>query len=755
MASLLFKYLKDKATDDKTKDNFIYLDSKYRQYSYKDLYNLACQKIEVFKTYQVLGDKRYLLSLNDIQSISTLIALLELGYIPIILDGNKCKVDNEKTFLEFPELKMVGDALVVSDHLNTHFDVKSLESYIQSLYFYRNINPNTGYIGIQTSGSGYEPKTVFVNEKTLINRVFESKYVNEERILYNVAPLSSISGLFTNVFVPIISDNSKALLGDEFDVIDAIHSTDVYLPRNYSDIFKNTNQINNLNIKRIFTFGGQSSLAMYDFIRSKLSLPKNVFVNVYGTTECGGLVSEIEEKDMKELHVYLCRLSEDTLLYSYDDINMYLKTGKAVRKLTKKEFEEDYHIKLHTNYLPCGFTSPKISIKNGNCVGDCIVNGYETGDIVANVDDKYYIIGRKQLLEENGYLANFDNEISALINKTCATVSDRKNDLHLIIRCSIDDNENPFIDNTRYFRNLVKESKTMIEKIEERYPMIRHIEFLTSDYFVLSSGIKKPNRLNLLFFLNESAELRAKIDNFDEFIREYARKAFIDNLGYVPDHYFDDEYNIRINKNDISLEKMVDILNVFNVIFFYEENGFYKLINDDRAYLADFYRRRYNEIDLNYYKTYAQYGLLQEKLAADNKLYKLNLETEYPKIYEDFVETYVYSKVGIDNKGDTIILPYYAIEPDKNFSHLNDTEEKRNAEKRILDIIDKNYAYTTFEDHAMFVPYKRLINNPRYNFLGDYINLNEHELNYAHDIIKKAYAFTKNNNGHLNKILTL
>ena len=55
----------------------------------------------------------------------------------------------------------------------------------------------------------------------------------------------------------------------------------------------------------------------------------------------------------------------------------------------------------------------------------------------------------------------------------------------------------------------------------------------------------------------------------------------------------------------------------------------------------------------------------------------------------------------------------------------------------------------------MFVPYKRLINNPRYNFLGDYINLNEHELNYAHDIIKKAYAFTKNNNGHLNKILTL
>ena len=85
----------------------------------------------------------------------------------------------------------------------------------------------------------------------------------------------------------------------------------------------------------------------------------------------------------------------------------------------------------------------------------------------------------------------------------------------------------------------------------------------------------------------------------------------------------------------------------------------------------------------------------------------------------------------------------------------NDTEEKRNAEKRILDIIDKNYAYTTFEDHAMFVPYKRLINNPRYNFIGDYINLNEHELNYAHDIIKKAYAFTKNNNGHLNKILTL
>ena len=756
MASLLFKCLKDKATNDETKDKIIYIDKDFKEYSYKDLYDLVCPKIDEFNKHKMFGNKRYLLTLNDIYSISSLIALLETDYSPIIIDGNQYLIVNEQPLKDKIILNNIQDSFILTDHQISKFDNKVLyDSLWNKSYIFKKANPSNRCIGVHTSGSGYEPKTIFIDENVLINKVFESKYVNEDRIIYNVAPLSSISGVFTNVFVPIISDNTKCILNKDFDVNNAIQATHVYLPRNYSDIFSYENRIeNDINIKRIFTFGEQNSKAMFNYIRSKLLLPDNVFVNVYGTTECGGLVSEIEEKDLTELHVYFCGLQNDSLIYSFDDISFYYKRGNYVRKLAKEEISE-YPISSFTSYLPCGFTNSKITIDGRKCVGDCVVDGYETGDIVANVDDKYYIIGRKRNLIQNRNLANYDNELTALINRTCATITDKNNELHLIIRWSIDDNENPLKDHTRYFRDLVKESKSIIEKVREHYPMINYIEFLSSIFFTLSNGLKKVNRQNLFFFHEFAVELRTKIDHFDELFKEYINRAFINNLGYVPNYYIDDEYNIRINKNDISLEQIVDLFNDLNIVFFYEENGYYKIIYNDKIFFDSAYRHNYKQIELDYYKRYAKSNLLQEKLAADKKIATFNIETEYPKIYDDFVENYVFSKVGIDNNGNTIIIPYYSIEPDKHFSELRNSEEKRNAEKRILDILNKYYAHINFVDHEMYVPFKKCVENTRDSFIGDFINLNEHEINYAHDVIKRAYLYKEKHNDYLDRIMTL
>ena len=55
----------------------------------------------------------------------------------------------------------------------------------------------------------------------------------------------------------------------------------------------------------------------------------------------------------------------------------------------------------------------------------------------------------------------------------------------------------------------------------------------------------------------------------------------------------------------------------------------------------------------------------------------------------------------------------------------------------------------------MYVPFKKCVENTRDSFIGDFINLNEHEINYAHDVIKRAYLYKEKHNDYLDRIMTL
>ena len=110
-------------------------------------------------------------------------------------------------------------------------------------------------------------------------------------------------------------------------------------PRNYQEAIKHNGRFEGQNnIKRIFFFGEQNSKDMFRDIRKKILLGDNVFINVYGSTECGGLVSEIEEKDIDTLYVYHYDYDNDTIVYSYGDgIKYKLSGGKSTRLLPEEE----------------------------------------------------------------------------------------------------------------------------------------------------------------------------------------------------------------------------------------------------------------------------------------------------------------------------------------------------------------------------------------------------------------------------------
>ena len=334
MGSLLFECLKDKATNDATKNNCIYIDSDKKKYTYSEIYDLTLRRINLYRDNKKYKNPQYLLALNNIRSICSLIALLELGFSPIIINGYQAKSIHEKDGKStITQILFDFQNNIINDHPTVRFDNNKLREAITQSENSTIVNePGNGKIGIFSSGS-MNPKIVYVDEELLMDKVFESKYVNEERIIYNTAPLSSVSSVFTNVFCPIVSYHTKSLLGDNFNVDDACLATDIYLPRNFLDIFQNSEKKEDNNIKRIFTFGEQNSKAFFNFVRKKINLPKNVFVNVYGTTECGGLVSEIEEKDLKELHVYYYNVDTDTVVYSYDDFHVYKRCGNTIKSL--------------------------------------------------------------------------------------------------------------------------------------------------------------------------------------------------------------------------------------------------------------------------------------------------------------------------------------------------------------------------------------------------------------------------------------
>ena len=623
--------------------------------------------------------------------------------------------------------------------------------------------PGNGMIGIFSSGTLSSPKVIYLDEKTLIDKVFESNYVNDERIIYNTAPLSTVSGLFTNVFAPFVSNNTKALLNNRFSPILAAISTDVYLPRNYADTFINTNPIDNKKIKRIFTYGEQNSFAIFDFIREKISdLPQNVFVNVYGTTECGGLVSEIEEKDMKELHIYYLDILKDMVIYSYDDQTIYKKIGNDVTIIDEKDKQEltKYY---KTKYLPCGFISNKIKIKDNNCIGECLVNDFNTGDIITIIDDKFYVIGRKNDLDKNHYLANYDSELSSQSGRICATFIDDDNNLCVAIRCSLDKEDNVFRDHTTYFRRLLTEAPKIRKFIQERYPNIKKMIFLPNFAFKLSAGIKKSNRKELNKYLKYGEMINERIDHFDEILIENVSRRFKGLLGYVPDFKITENHDILVNKKQIKLEQIVELLNDLYIVMVDEEGDYYKLFYDDSYFFSEISLKNlyipdddglYDEARLTFYRECARFNIFIEKLAIDNNIRSLNIDDPHLSLYKYLINTDTFFFEGTNKEGKIILIPYYCHEVHNGIQEngKNDIyhEQKRIENRQKAMKMIKDYKDYEFHEFKLSIPLPTSLLTNRYDILFDVINVNDDNngdtslKNHVHRIIKNTYLLYSN-----------
>ena len=654
MNSILYKHLYNKAHNEETKNRQIY----HCQISNNAdiLLNMVNSFILFFK-HNPIRNKVYLLVRNEIHSIAILIALLELNYSPILIDYNTYdKKSKRKT----------TDSIYFKNGVIGFFDKEELDEEklnidIKKMKDRKVVNePKQRTIGLLTSGSVSEPKLVYLTEEAIANNVKSSKFINYERRIYNPINISSISGLFTNVFFPIIGSNTRSTLSSDYHMHIMINYTDIYLNRDIQKIFEGTTRIEVGAIKRFFVFGESVTKDTLDFLH-KIDVLDFQVVNVYGSTELAGLAYECEEKDMQEIFIYKYDIDNDSVTYSFDKIHFYKREKNNVHELSKEEIasiNKDNCI----SFLPCGIKDNRITINNHN-IGEAIINGYDTGDIFLIINNKLYALGRRQDLIMSTSLSYLDNLYTNKTNRKC-TVIPHNNELYLAVRYPLDYNKvYTGNDHTTYFRRFINEEKKIRETVQETNTQIKDILFLPDEKFPISKSLNKSRRNEFDDQFKYYQTINYRLEHFDEVLNDFIKKVFMEKLHYIPEYEFDKDKNIVIPFDQIDEPKLVELINDLNIVaierheyerkyYIYYDDGYFFFVN--RKYL-------YSEAKIDEYKALAKINLFIPRLLADNcQKYLKDLLSDSFKFPSYFYENVkIYAKLGVNENGEIMLIPYF------------------------------------------------------------------------------------------------
>lgn len=691
--SLLYHYLKEKNDDKFLRNNIIYNDNG-KKVTISELYQLVNKHIKEIKRHRYkYVNNPYFLTQNNIDTIAKFIAYLECGISPILLDGSDYYI--KKTIRQQvidTEMILSGEARDREEIVGIkkeELDKKKLEIQMSDTVGCS----GKGKIGIFTSGSISDPKLVYIDEELIINNVKKSKNNNRYRKIYNAMPFNSVSGLFTNIFLPICAPLCEVCLTDKFDLDDALSSTDVFLPRNYQEIIY---EIDHGNIEKVFMFGETNSIEVTNFLKDRLRVRRDIeFINVYGSTELGGLVSEctIDKKD--EVTIYDYDIDKDIVIYSYDNETFYKKEKETTIELNKdniRKLNNNFHFKV----IPCGTIDDNIIINNHN-IGEGVINNYETGDIFVNINNKIYVLGRKKDLINHTSLSYIDNKTTDLIGRKCTSFS-KGNDIYLAIKYDLADKESH--DHTTFFRNLRYKAPKIIDTIYGEFPIIKDVFFITDEDYPLSSKLKKVRRKDLVECLDKYSTINHRLSNYEAILRDYIEKTCMNYIGFIPKFTLSNWYDIIIPFEEINEEQLINLLGPLRIVAIdkQDEKKQYYICYDDSYFFGRKDQIDYNNDKLNEYRELSKYGLFINKLISDNDKLATTINGNmftHRTLYTHSL--YYFVAVGINNDGDTIIVPY-----NSNIYNIEFEErEENNFLKSTDSIIDEIFKDVPYEKYVI------------------------------------------------------
>ncbi|MBQ8472460.1 MAG: AMP-binding protein [Bacilli bacterium] len=692
----LYDLLKERATCCETKNNVVYIKNlfDFEYFTYNDLYKIVNQYINLFSKLELKNKRKFVLVDNSIDSIAIFLALLECKAIPILISknniySNKENIDNKNLVNEY--LTRFNYDYILS---NTPFykdehseEYIGLVKYAQSIpnihQVFENEHDDDSKFIICTSGStSGKSKLVLIKEKDLLNKNLNNFLDTVGDTFYTYISIASISGIVFNILIPLLLKN-KVVLDYLFDFreISKAEVNNLLLPRNILDLLNDerNDSLDLSNIKNFYLSGEINNLETIKSIREKFpSLKRNVFVNLYGSTETMGVISTCEEINLKNSYINQIALSKGEIIYTYDKINVYKMIKENNTWVSKKinVLYDDY------TFFACLPVSSNVvnGVEVKDNFGEIIVDSIKTGDIGTYIDNKLYVICRtNEVATINGinyYLTAIENLFSRLTGlKVAALKIPNQDKIFVAINYDLD-----CLSGTNF--------KNIIPIITKCYELCEKLSFIPLEKPMIIESEKIPKSLAMRKIIKrEIIPFIEKQQIFDYYITNY-EKVFLDIVNFIFESTTGKKTNIirvnnlfKIEKGDnITFSDIVLMLKYCHFIKYNEDEKYFYLEIDDRILFDSYLMNGKNFKKLVYNKHY--FKSIIEKYEQDNFIEIFNKQLSRVKTNDiNYISLHLTGKTQI-TKDSVIFYPIQissyenilfesSLEIPKKYSHMS------------------------------------------------------------------------------------
>ncbi len=222
--SIFYEQLKKKALDETKKDEMVIVGkyhlpsggaTNYCGMTYTDVLRNVDAFIDVFKNQEytdqsIIGNRKYIVVDNSLNSIFAIIALLECGSIPVIIDSKNVPgiEDNKLPYLDY------GDYVVDAEK-----EDQLVEEYLNKLNIDENLlnekEPGCKLIICSSGSEGATPHLNTIMENDLVK--LPNQYGDSNSIFLSYISCANISGILTNLVNFLVHD-VKLMLTQDFNL---------------------------------------------------------------------------------------------------------------------------------------------------------------------------------------------------------------------------------------------------------------------------------------------------------------------------------------------------------------------------------------------------------------------------------------------------------------------------------------------------------------------------------------------------------
>jgi acyl-coenzyme A synthetase/AMP-(fatty) acid ligase len=745
--SKIYEYLKEKANDPNYQDKIYFFHNHYGEYGYanylitfKLFYENVNEYIKLFKNNgytRLVGKPCFLVVNRSISNAATFIALLELGIKPIPVFSNtlhnelklqEIKNNNNNNLLDIiPQITKDNDKLILIDEYELSSDTlifdnnktikcnsKDISNIISNIIDINQIKDNNFDFALLTSGTTGNNKVFKINESDLINAINKKYDLSKEETFICQSPISSISGMLFDIYLPIIGKNKAISNGMFYEHIkEAYNYINMILPGNFtesSNTYLYFHNLHHVNYNQITLLGCNPS-HIYDLKELKKRTNCKI-VNFYGRTENYGLISHAEINVENEIYIYYPEIYTNKITYKHNGITYELVYEN--NSLINRQIE-DYSESGYADYL---YVLPIAEANNlneniridGEIFGEIIGDGLKTGDYGFKLNDKIYYVGRSSdfiKTENNGFYyittleSNITNHLSKYpfydedwdenaIKMVQGYIVNKDNSLVLYLSC--DYIKSYFDNNFRTNAKFCEDIYVYLNKYKINFSDIILCKDETVQNIFENSKVKRHKLLNFRSICNFM-----DIHNHDD-VTNMIIKVLEEKLKISSSISYDTwgKYYV-FSKKEFSVNNIAKVLTYFNVLEFREDdNNYYLAISDDFLFGNYEYQENINLIskieDLINKKQIREYLLEKNNLLRAVPL-KINYTTDADGVITAKINRLYLLPEIIESKEKihNIISNDNEIEYVTNVSLYDLHKLKLNENKRYVDFkIDQN-----------------------------------------------------------------